>query len=150
MKKNLRCYCCSVTQSCPTLFDPMDCSIPGFPVLHSLLEFAQTHVHWIRDAIPPSHPLSPPSLPALNLGHHQGLYQWVGSSHQVAKYCGFSISLSNEYSGLISFRIDWFNLPAVQRTLKSLLQYHSSKASILRHAAFFMVSHIHTWLWEKS
>ena len=68
-----------------TLWDPMDCSTPGFAVLHYLMEFAQTHVHWINDAIQPSHPLSPPSPPALNLSQHQGLFQWVGSSHQVAK-----------------------------------------------------------------
>ena len=76
--------CCSFAQSCPTLCDPMDCSTPGFPVLHYLSEFAQTHVHWVGDAIQPSHPLSPPS-PALHLFQHQGLFQWVGSSHQVAK-----------------------------------------------------------------
>ena len=79
------CCCCSVAQSCPTLCDPMDCSMPGFPVLHHLLEFAQTHVHWVSDAIQPAHPLPPATLPALNLSQHQGLFQWVSSSHQVAK-----------------------------------------------------------------
>ena len=79
------CYCCSVNKSCPILCNPMDCSMPGFHVLHCLPEFAQTHVHWVSDAIQPSHPLSPPSLPALNLSQHQGLFQWAGSSHQVAK-----------------------------------------------------------------
>ena len=85
-----------------------------------------THVHWIGDAIQPSHPLSPPS-PALNLSQHEGLFQWVSSSHQVAKYWSFSFSISpsNEYSGLISFRIDWFDLLAVQGTLKNLLQHHN-------------------------
>ena len=77
--------CCSVTQACPTLCDPMDCSTPGFPVLHSLSEFAQTHVHWVGDTIQPSHPVSSPSPPAFNLSHQQGLFQWVRSSHQVAK-----------------------------------------------------------------
>ena len=77
--------CCSVTKSCPTLCYLMDCSTPGFPVLHCLLEIVQTHVHWVDDAIQPSHPLSPPSPPALNLSQHQGLFQWVSSSHQVAK-----------------------------------------------------------------
>ena len=77
--------CCSVTNLCLTLFDPMDCSTPGFPVLHYLPEFAQTHVDWVHDAIQPSHPLSSPSPPALNLSQHQGLFQWVGSSRQVAK-----------------------------------------------------------------
>ena len=76
---------CSVSQSCPTLCDPMDCSIPGFPVLHYLLQFSQTHVHWVSDAIQPFHPLSAPSPPALKLSQHLGLFQWVGSSHEVAK-----------------------------------------------------------------
>ena len=76
---------CSVTQSCPTLCDHMDCSTPGFPILHSLPEFAQTYVHWVSDAIQPSHPLSPPSPPAFNLSQHQGLFQWAGSWHQQAK-----------------------------------------------------------------
>ena len=109
------------------LCDRIDYSIPGFPVLHCLPEFVQTHVHWVSDAIQPSHPLSSPSPPALNLSQLQGLFKWVSSSHQVAKYWsfGFSISPSNEYSGLISFRIDWFDLLAVQGTLKSLLQDHS-------------------------
>ena len=123
----------SVTQSCLTLFDPKDCSLPGFPVHHQLLEFAQTHVHQLGDAIQPSHPLSSPSPPAFNLSQHQGIFQWVSSSHQAARYWSFSfnISPSNEYSGLISLRIAWFDLFTVQRTLKSLLQHHSSKASIL-------------------
>ena len=75
----------SVAQSCPTLCDPMDCSRPGFPVHHQLLELAQTHVHWVGDAIQPSHPLSSPFPPAFNLSQHQGLFQWVSSLHQVAK-----------------------------------------------------------------
>ena len=90
------------------------------PILHHLLEFGQTHVHWVSDAIQPSHPLSSPSH-AFQLSQHQGLFQWVSSPHQVAKVSGqsiwsfsFSISPSNEYSGLISFRIDWFDLLAVQ------------------------------------
>ena len=77
--------CCSVTQSCLTLWDPMDCSTPGFPVLDYVPEFAQIHVHWVDDAIQPSHPLSSPSSPALNLSQHQGLFQWVFSLHQVPK-----------------------------------------------------------------
>ena len=77
--------CCSDAQSCPTLCDPTDCSTPGFPVLHHLLELAQTHVHWVSDNIQTSHPLSPPSSPAFNLSQHQGLFQWAGSSHQLAK-----------------------------------------------------------------
>ena len=73
------CCCCSVTQVCPTLCNPLDCSTPGFPVLH-LSEFAQTHVHWVDDAKQPCHPLLPPSPPALNLSQHQGLFQWVNST----------------------------------------------------------------------
>ena len=81
-----RCSCCcSVSQASPTLCDPTDCSTPGFPVLHYLPEFAQTHVHWVSDAIQPSHPLSPVSPPALSLSQHQGLFQWVSSSSQVVE-----------------------------------------------------------------
>ena len=80
-----------VAQSCPTLWDPMDYSTPGFPVHHQLLEFTQIHVHWVGDAIQPSHPLSSPSPPALNLSQHQGLFQWVSSSHQVAKVSEFQL-----------------------------------------------------------
>ena len=130
----------SATPSCPALFDPMDCSTPGFPVYHQLLELTQTHVHRIGDAIQPSHALSSPSL-AFTLSQHRGLFHWVSFSHQVPKYWsfGFSISPSNEYSGLISFRINWLDLLAVQETLKSLFQHHNSKASILRCLAFFTV-----------
>ena len=82
---NNHCCCCSVTKLCPTLCNSMDCSMPGFPVLHHLPEFAQTHVHLIGDAIQPFHPLPPSSPPALSLSQHQGLFQWVGSSQQVAQ-----------------------------------------------------------------
>ena len=85
------CYCCSVTKSCLTLCDPMDCNTPGFPVLHQLLEFTQTHVHWVGDAIQPSHPLLPPSLPPFNLSQHQGLFQWVSSLHHMAKVLEFQL-----------------------------------------------------------
>ena len=137
----------SVTQSCPTLCDSLDCSTPGLPVHHQLLEFTQTHVHWVSDAIQSSHPLSSPSPPAFNLSQHQGLYKWVSFSHQVAKYWSysFSISPSNEHSGLI-FRMDWLDLLAVQGTLKSLLQHHSSKASVLQHSAFFTVQLSHPYM----
>ena len=98
----------SVAQSCPTLCNPMNHSTPGLPVHHPLLEFTQTHVHWVGDAIQPSHPLLSPSPPTFNLSQHQGLFKWVSSSYQVAKDWSFSfnISPSNEYSWLISFRID--------------------------------------------
>ena len=118
----------SVAQSGLTLCKPMDCSMPGFPVHPQIPEFTQTHVHRVGDAIQPYHPLSSPS--ALNLSHHQGIFQWSFS---------FSISPSNEYSELISFMIDWLDLLAVQGTLKSLLQHHSLKASILQCSACFMV-----------
>ena len=131
----------AVAQLCPTLCDPKDCSTSGFPVLHYVLEFVQFHVCWVSDAIQPSYPLSPFS-PALNLSQHQGLSQWVSCSHKVAKVLenfSSSISPSNEHSGWFSFRIDWFELLAVQGTLRSLLQHHDLKASILQHSAFFMV-----------
>ena len=81
----LRYQFSSVAQSCPTLCDPIDCSTPGLPVHHQLLEFTQTHVYWVSDTIQPSHPLSSPSSPAFNLSQHQGLFKWASSSHQVAK-----------------------------------------------------------------
>ena len=138
----------SVVQSCPTLCDPMDCSMPGFPVHHQLLELTQTHVHRIGDAIQPSHPLLPPSPPAFNLSQHQGLFQWISSLHQVAKVLEFQLQHQSFQwiSGLISFRIHWLKLLAVQGTLKSLLQHHSSKASILRRSAFFVVQLSHPYM----
>ena len=131
--------------SCLTLCNPMDCSMTGFPVHHQLPEFTQTHVHWVGDAIQPFHPLSSPSS-AFNLSQHQGLFKWVSSSHQVAKVLSVNISPSNEHSGLISFRMDWLDLLAVQGTLKSLLHHHSSKASILQHSAFFVVQLSHPYM----
>ena len=83
--------CCSVTQLCPTLYDPTDCSTPDFPILHRLPELAQTHVQRVSDAIQPSHPLSSPSPPAFKIPQHQGLFQWVSSSHQVAKVLKFQL-----------------------------------------------------------
>ena len=125
----------------------MGCSIPGSPVLHHLPEFAQTHFYWVGDAIQPAHPLSSPSPPAFNLSQHQGLFQWASSSHQVAEVLKFHFSLSpsNEYSGLTSFRMDWLDFLAVQGTLKNLIQHHSSKASILRRSAFFTVQLSHPY-----
>ena len=141
MCKSIFC-CCSVAQSCQTLCDPMDCSLPGFSVLHHLPELAQTH--WVWDAIQPSCPLSSSSL-AFSLSQHQSFLMSQLFASGGPKYWSFSISFFNEYSGLISFRIDWFNILAFQGTLKSLLPHHSSKAVILQYSAFFMVhSHIHT------
>ena len=110
----------------------MNRSTPGLPVHHQLPEFTQTHVHPVSDAIQPSHPLSSPSPPAPNPSQHQSLFQWVNSSHEVAKvleFC-FSIIPSKEIPGLISFRMDWLDLLAVQGTLKSLFQHHSTYVEI--------------------
>ena len=138
----------SVTQSCPTLCDPMNRSTPGLPVHHQLPEFIQTHMHRVGDAIQPSHPLLSPSPPAPNPSQHQSLFHWVNSSHEVAKVLEFSFSIipSKEIPGLVSFRMDWLDLLAVQGTLKSLLQHHSSKASILRRSAFFIVQLSHPYI----
>ena len=130
-----RCCYCLVIKSRPTLCDAMDCSIPGFLVLHYLLVFAQTHVHWIGDVIQPSHPLSPPSPPALILSKHHGLFQWIDPLHQVAKVLELQLPINIQSWFL---KIDWFDL-AVQGILKSLLQHHNLKASFLWHSAFFMV-----------
>ena len=138
----------SVAQSCPTLCNPMDCSMPGFPVHHPLPECAQTHVHQVGDVIQPSYLCRPllllPSIfPNIRVFSNESvLYiRWP-------KYWSFSFSISpsNEYSGLISFRIDWLDLLAVQGILKSLLQHHSSKASILWHSAFFMAQLSHPYI----
>ena len=120
--------------------------MPGFPVHHQASELAQTHVHHIDDAIQPSHPLSSPSPTAFNLSQHQGLFQLV-LCIRWPKYWSFSFSISpsNEHPGLISFRMDWLDLLAVQGTLKRLLQHHSSKASILWHSDFFIVQLSHPY-----
>ena len=137
----------SVSQSCPTPCDPMDCSTPGLPVHHQLLELAQTHVHQVGDAIQPSHPLSSPS-PALNFPSIRVFSNESALCIRWLTYWSFSFRLSpsNEYSGLISFRKDWLNLLVVQGTLKSLPQHHSSKASILPHSAFIIVQLSHPYV----
>ena len=131
-------FCSVQSLSCVQFCNPMDCSMPDFPVHRRLLEFAQTHVHWVGDANQPSNPLSSLSPPAINLSQHQGLFQWVILCIRWPKYWSFSFSISpsNEYSGLISFTIDWFDLLAVQGALKNLLQYHCSKATVLQDLAF--------------
>ena len=125
--------CCwsSVAKLYPPLCDPMNCSTSGFPVLYYLLEFAQTHVHWISDVIQPSHPLFSPSPLALRLSQMKVFSNESAVHIWWPKYWSFSFSIShsNEYSELISLRIDWFDLLAVQGTLKSLLQYHNLKIS---------------------
>ena len=130
----------SVTQSCPTFCHPMNHSTPGLPVNHQLKEFTQTPVHRVGEAIQPSHPLSSPSPPAPNPSQHQSLFQNQSTLlMRWPKYWSFSLSInpSNEHPWLISFRMDWLDLLAVQGTLKSLLQHHSSKASIIQCSAFF-------------
>ena len=135
----------SVAQLCLTVCDPMDCSMPGLPVHRQLPEPIQTPVHHIGDAIQPSYPQSSPSPPAFNLSQDQGLFHESVLHIRWPKYWSFSISISSskEYPGVISFRIDWLGLLAVQGTLKSLLQHHSSEASILQHLAFFIVQLSH-------
>ena len=122
------------------LCDAMDCSTSGFPVHHQLLEFIQTHVHRVGDAIHHLLLLSP-SPPVYNLAQHLGLFNGSVLRIRWPKYWSFSFSISpsNEYSGLISFRMDWLDLLTVQGTLKSLVQHHSSRASILRCSAFFII-----------
>ena len=135
----------SVVQLYPTLCNPMDHSTPGLPVHHLtiILELTQTHVHWVGDAIQPSHPLSSPfqSFPTSIFPSIRVFSNELVLCIRWPKYWSFSfnISHSNEYSGLISFKMDWLDLLTVQRTLKNLLQHHSSKASILRCSAFFIV-----------
>ena len=134
------------TQSCPTLCDPVDCSKPGFAVLHHLPELAQTHVHWV---MPANHLIlcCPLLLPPSIFLSIRVFSNELAVCIRWPKYWSFSFSISpcNEYSGLISFRIDWFDL-AVQGTLKSLLQHHSCKVSILWCSAFFMVQLSHPYM----
>ena len=137
----------SVAQLCLTLPDPMDHSTPGLPVHHQLPEFTQTHLHWVSDATQPSHPLSSPSPapipPSMRVFSNESTLRM-----RWPKYWSFSFSISpsSEHPGLISFRIDWLDLLAVLGTLKSLLQHHSSKASILQHSAFFVVQLSHPYM----
>jgi len=123
----------SVTRSCPNLCNPTDCNTPGLPVHHQLSEFTQTHVHWVSDTNQPFHPLLLPSIfPSIRVFSNESVLhiRWP-------KYWSFSFNISpcNEYSRLITFGMDWLDLLAVQGTLKSLLQHHSSKASTLCHSA---------------
>ena len=141
----------SVTQSCPTPCDPMNHGMPGLPVHHQHLESTQTHVHWVGDAIQPSHPLSSPSLlppipPSSMVFSNEStlLTRWPKDWS-----FSFSISPSNEHPGLI-FRMDWLDLLAVQWTLKNLLQHHRSKCQFFgAQLSSQSNSHIHTWPLEK-
>ena len=139
----------SVAQSCPTLCDSMDCNTSGLPVHHQLPEFTQTHVHWVS-VMPSNHLilccpllLLPSIFPSIRVFSNESALRIGWPKY----WCfSFSISPSNEYSGLISFRMDWLDLLAVQGTLKSLLQHHSSKASVLWHSAFFVVQLSHPYM----
>ena len=142
-------HCCSVPQLCPTLCNPMDCSTLGFPVLCHLPELAQTHVHWVGDAIQPSHSLSlSPPPPTFNLSQHQSLFQWVSSSHQVVKVLEFQLE---HQSFQWIFRTDFLYEGLIgsscsPRDSQSLIQHHNSKASILWSSAFFTVQLSHPYM----
>ena len=138
-------FCCSVMSN---RLGPHGLKNARHPVHHQLLEFTQTHVHWVSDVIQPSHSLLSPSPPTFNLSQPQDLFNESVLGIRWPKYWSFSfnISLSNEYSGLISFRMDWLDLLAVQGTLKSFLQYHSSKVSTLWHSGFFIVQLSHPYM----
>ena len=141
----------SVAQSCPTLCDPMDCSTSGLPVHHQLPEFTQTHVHWVSDANQLSHPLSSPSPPTFSLSQHQGLFSESALYIRWPKYWSFNFNISpcNEYAGLISFRIDWLHLLAVQGLSKvfssTIIQKHQFFSA---QPSLWSKSHICTWLLE--
>ena len=143
-QQSLRLHCSVVSNS----LWPHGLQHTRLPVRHQLQEFTQTHVHWVSDAIQPSHPLLSPSPPAFNLSQHQGLFNESALCFRWPMYWSFSfnISPSNEHPGLISFRMDWLDLLAVQGTLKSLLQHHSSKASVLWCSAFFIVQLSHPYM----
>ena len=138
----------SVTQLCLTPCDPMDCSTPGLPVHHQFPKFTQTHVHWVGDAIQPSHPLSSSFPSAFSLSQHQGLFKWVSFLHQVAEVLGVSPSAS-----VLPMNIqEWFHLRftgwvfLLSKGLKSLLQHHRSKASVLQRSAIFIVQLSHEYM----
>ena len=142
-------YCCSVPKLCLPFCDPIDCSMQGFPFLHYHPEFVQTHVHWVNDGIQPSHSQLSPSPPALSVSQHHGLFHELALRIKWPKYWSFNFSI-NEYSGSVSFRIDWFDLLAVQGTLKSL-----SNTTVQKHQCFstqpslWSKSLIHAWLLEN-
>ena len=139
----------SVTQLCLSLCDPMKCSTPGSPVHHQFPKLAQTYVHWVGDAIQPSHPLSSPS-PAFSLSQHQGLFQWVSSSHHMAKV--LELQLQHQSFQWL-FRTDFLQdglagSPCSPRSLRTV-QHHSSKAFFSTQLSSWSNSHIYTWLLEK-
>ena len=142
-------FCCSIVRLCLIFETSMDCSTPGFPVLHHFLEFAQTHVHWISDAIQPSHPLSCPYPPAFNLSQHQGLFRWVSSLHPVAKVLELQLQhpmniqdWSLGWTGWISWQSKGLSRVFSNTTVQKH-QFFSAQLSLWSN------SHIHTWLLEK-
>ena len=146
------------TQSCPTLCDPMDCTIPGLPVHHQFLDLAQTHVHRVSDAIQPFHSLSSPSPPAFNLSQHQGLFQWVSSSHQVAKILKLQLQhQSFQWIFKDCFPLGWTGWISLQsKEIQSPKSQESSPTPQFKMHQFFSAqlslwsnSHIYTWLLEK-
>ena len=146
------CCCCSLAKSCPTLCDPVDCSRPGFPVLHYLPEFAQTHVHWVSDAIQPSHPLSPSSL-ALSLSQHQGLFQWVSFSHQVARVLELQLQhQSFQWIFRTEFLYSWLVWspcsPRDSQESSPTLQFKSINSSVLSFLYCPTLTSIHDH-WKK-
>ena len=136
----------SVTQSCLILCDPMDCSMPDFPIHHQLPKFTQTHVPWVNNPSISSSVIPFSCLQSFPASGSFQMSQLFASGGQSIGSFSFSISPANEYSGLISFRIDWLDLLAVQGTLKSLLQHYSSKATILQHSASFIVQLSHPYM----
>ena len=146
-----------VAKPCPTLCDPTDCSTPGFPVHHQLPEFTQTHIHWVGDAIQLSHPLWSPSPPAFSLSRHQGLFQWVSSSHQVVKVLEFQLQhQSFQWADLVLLK-DWSPLGRtgwISLQSKGLSRAFSN-TTVHKHQFFgaylslWSNSHIHTWPLEK-
>ena len=138
----------SVTQSCPTLCNLMDCSTPGFPFHHQLPELAQTHIHWVGDASQPSHPLSPASPPAFNLSQHQGLFKWVSSSQQVAKILGVSASSSVLPMNTQNwFPLGWNGLILQSKRLSRVFFNTTVQTlSVLWHSAFFIVQLSHPYM----
>ena len=137
----------TVAQSCPILCNPMDCSTPGFPVHHQLLEFTQTHVHWVGDAIQPSHPLSSPSPPALNISQHQSLFKWVSSLHQVAKVLEFQLQKVLPMNTQDWSPLGWTGWISLQsKGLSRVSSTPHSKTSILWRPAFFIVQLSHPYM----
>ena len=141
---------CSVTQLSPILCDSMDCSTPGFPVLHHLLEPAQTHVRWVGDAIQPARPLSSPFPPVFCLSQYQGLFQWVSFLHQMAKILELQLQ-HQSFQWIFRVKFPWGLTSLISLLSKGLLQHHSLKAQFFgAQPSLWSKLHIHTWLLKKT